>query len=430
MAEPSREDAALVAKAAAMIIGRLDDNLAEITRVVQEMLVDEVSEIAADGELVKVVHHSVQGNLDAYFAAVRNNISIDDVEPPTAALEHARRMAQRGVSANALVRAYRLGHQALISMVLDEIRTARLDPGLGLDVLHQIGSTSFRYIDKMSQLALDAYQLERDHWLANQNRVRAMRVREVLHGDDIDVDETSNAIRYPLRRSHLSLIVWCGESDDDDELVAMERFVGELGRLLGARERPLFIAADRVTGWAWIPLSADASPNLVAQVRAFAEAQANAPWIAVGPPLPGIEGFRRSHQQALATRGAVIASGPRPPRVTAASDPGIAVVAQFSGDLRTARAWVGEMLGPLASATDVDERLRETLRVFLRTNSSFKAAADELHLHSNSVKYRVQRALERRGRPITDDRLDVEVALLLCHWFDTAVLMDAQRLHS
>jgi hypothetical protein len=38
------------------------------------------------------------------------------------------------------------------------------------------------------------------------------------------------------------------------------------------------------------------------------------------------------------------------------------------------------------------------------------------------VKYRVQRAVERRGKPIADDRLDVEVALLLCHWFDTKVL--------
>ena len=117
-----------------------------------------------------------------------------------------------------------------------------------------------------------------------------------------------------------------------------------------------------------------------------------------------------------------IAARPRQPRVTAASDPGLGVAARFSGDIKAARAWVGEVLGPLATATDVDERLRETLRAFLGTGSSFKAAADELHLHSNSVKYRVQRAVERRGKPITDDRLDVEVALLLCHWFDTAVL--------
>ena len=69
-----------------------------------------------------------------------------------------------------------------------------------------------------------------------------------------------------------------------------------------------------------------------------------------------------------------------------------------------------------------DERLREALRVFLHTGSNFKAAAEELHLHSNSVKYRVQRVIERRGRPISDGRLDVELALLLSHWYGSAVL--------
>lgn len=29
---------------------------------------------------------------------------------------------------------------------------------------------------------------------------------------------------------------------------------------------------------------------------------------------------------------------------------------------------------------------------------------------------------ERRGHPIADDVLDVEVALLLCHWYGNAVL--------
>jgi hypothetical protein len=38
------------------------------------------------------------------------------------------------------------------------------------------------------------------------------------------------------------------------------------------------------------------------------------------------------------------------------------------------------------------------------------------------VKYRVHRAVERRGRPIIDDRLDVEVALTLCEWFGATVL--------
>src|SRR5947209_14018890 len=422
MPERSREDQALVAKSAAMIIGRLDDKLPEITRSTQEFLVAEIPEIAGDGDLLQLVHDSVGGNFETFFPAIRHGIPIADVEPATAALEHARRLAQRGVDADALMRTYRFGHLAFVKMVLDEVRAAQLDAQLGLDVFEQVTSMSFRYVDRISQLVLRAYQAERDRWLANQNRLRALRVREVLDGGEIDIDQVTNAIRYPLHRVHVSLILWCSESENADELVVMERFAAELAKSLGAHERPLFIAADRVTGWAWIPLPEDAAAEAPGRIREFVEARANAPWIAAGDPLPGVDGFRRSHEQALATRAVVIASDSHPSAVTIYSDPGLVLAAQFSADLEQARAWVGDVLGPLASATDSDERMRETLREFLHNGSSYKATADELHLHVNSVKYRVQRALERRGRPIADDRLDMEVALLLCHWFDTAVL--------
>ena len=69
-----------------------------------------------------------------------------------------------------------------------------------------------------------------------------------------------------------------------------------------------------------------------------------------------------------------------------------------------------------------DARLRETLRVFLSCGSSYKLAADQLCLHFNTVKYRVGRAVARRGRPLTTDQIDVELALLLCHWYGAAVL--------
>ena len=47
---------------------------------------------------------------------------------------------------------------------------------------------------------------------------------------------------------------------------------------------------------------------------------------------------------------------------------------------------------------------------------------EALNLHFDSVKYRVGRAVARRGRDIGSDRLDVELALLACHWYGAAVL--------
>jgi DNA-binding PucR family transcriptional regulator len=244
----------------------------------------------------------------------------------------------------------------------------------------------------------------------------------LLTGSDVDVDAMIGAIRYPLRRTHVALVVWSPESDSGDELASMERSVHKLAESIGAHGSPLFISVDRVTGWAWIPLASTAGSEALIGIRAFASATRDAPWIAAGKPLPGIDGFRRSHQQAQDARAVAIASGANGPRFIAADDPGLAVAALVGNNLEAASTWVAEVLGPLSSPTENDERLRETLRAFLRTGSSNKSAAEQLHLHTNSVKYRVHRALERRGRPISDDRLDVEVALILCKWFGAAVL--------
>jgi DNA-binding PucR family transcriptional regulator len=91
-------------------------------------------------------------------------------------------------------------------------------------------------------------------------------------------------------------------------------------------------------------------------------------------------------------------------------------------DLAAARTFVQDVLGPLASDDDHAERLRETVRVFLGTGSSYTAAAEVLNLHKNSVQYRIQKAEQLRGRPFKADRFDVEFALRACHVLGAAVL--------
>ncbi|HEU0190195.1 MAG TPA: helix-turn-helix domain-containing protein [Mycobacterium sp.] len=415
-------DSAEVAEAAILVSHRIDERVAETTQVIQDLLVAESPELAQDTPLLQLLHDTVIANVDTYFSAIRHNIPVTDVKAPTIALEHARRLAQRDVPMEALVRAYRLGHSVALKLVLEEIRAADLDPELTLNVFEQMSVIMFGYIDQMSQHVVAAYQAERERWLESRNAVRGLRVREILSGADFDIDTMTTSIRYPLRRIHVAVVVWYQAADGRDNLTPTERVVKQLAESVKTRESPLFIPADDVTGWAWIPVAAEAAPSAVARIRACAEAAADQPWVAVGDPLPGVEGFRRSHQQALAAHTLAIGAGAAARRVTAAGDPGLSAAALLGDNAAAARAWVGEVLGPLASATDGDERMRETLRVFLRTGSSFKAAGEELHFHVNTMKYRVHRAVERRGRPIADDRLDVEIALLLCHWYGAAVL--------
>jgi DNA-binding PucR family transcriptional regulator len=425
MAKAGHVDAAAVGRCAAEIVGRLDLRMAELTGAMHQMLVTEIAELRGDAQLLQLLRDSIDGNVATVFSAIRHGIPIEKVELPTAAVEHARRLAQRGTTVNALVRAYRLGHKALLDAVLVEIGVSSLDPQLSLAVFRQISEVTFGYIDWITQQVVITYQVERDRWMENRNSLRAMRVRELLDGADLDIDEVATAIRYPLRRTPLAIVAWRDEDDGGDDLASMERFVDQLADSAGARESPLYISVDRLTGWAWIPVQAEAAPTAVTRMRACAEARPDAPWIAAGNPLPGVEGFRRSHEQAQEAHAVAIAAGSNAQQVTASSDPGLSAAALLNSNLGAARVWVAEVLGPLACCTENDERLRETLGVFLRAGGSFKAAAEELHLHTNSIKYRVQRAIERRGRPISDGRLDIEIALLLCHWYGSAVLHDA-----
>jgi hypothetical protein len=205
MVARARYDDAAISETSAVIMAKLNDRLLEVTRAIQHRLATEIAELRDDSALLELLGASVQGNVDTVFKALRYGIPIENVEPPTAALEYSRRMAQRGVPMNALVRAYRLGHEMVLDFAREEINNAGLDPGMSLAVFERMTTVTFRYIDWISQQVVVAYEQERDRWLENRNSVRALRVREVLDATDVDLDAITSAIRYPMRRVHLGL---------------------------------------------------------------------------------------------------------------------------------------------------------------------------------------------------------------------------------
>jgi DNA-binding PucR family transcriptional regulator len=86
------------------------------------------------------------------------------------------------------------------------------------------------------------------------------------------------------------------------------------------------------------------------------------------------------------------------------------------------RAWVLSTLAGLAADDEHHARLRETLLVFLRSGGSYKATAEQLMLHKNTVQYRIRKAEESLGRPVGENRHDVELALQASRWLGWSVL--------
>ena len=142
--------------------------------------------------------------------------------------------------------------------------------------------------------------------------------------------------------------------------------------------------------------------------------------LAIGDPGSGVDGFRTTHRQASPPRRRPRADESTRAAVTTYAEAGL--VSLLRTDVADLAAWVQGVLGGLATDDDAHERLRETARALLAHQGSHTAAAAELSVHRNTVLYRVRRAEEARGRPFSDGRLDVEVALLACRLLGRRVL--------
>lgn len=409
------------------VAATLNAQLGEITQKMRTLLADRIEELRGDQRIIELLGASIEGNVETILHILQHDIPAEHVEPPSAAVEYARRLAQRGVPVNALVRAYRLGQDHFLQWSFAEIERQVADRGIAFHATHRFVSVTFNYIDWISQQVVTVYETERERWLENRSTVRATRIREIIEGQDVDLETAEAAIGHPLSQVHLGVIVWTptesGPSGSD--LAELERVVAALGRELSCSGRPLFAACDRSSGWGWLPFGRSRLTVDPDAVRKLLRAIAPGPMLAIGQPAAGIAGFRETHQQALRAQRVALVAGPGAPSVISYTDPGVRAAAMMCNDLDEARMMVRTSLGRLAIDDEHHQRLRDTLLEFISTGGSYTATAERLTMHKNSVKYRVAKAEEERGAPIDNDRLDVELALNACHWLGRSMLIPA-----
>jgi DNA-binding PucR family transcriptional regulator len=409
----------------ARVVARLNEQVTKISSAISTALEDRIPELPRDDRMIELLHLAVKDHLQTILHALLHDIGVEKIAAPVTAIEYAKGLAEHSVPANALVRAHRLGQRQFTELMFAELHAFDLEPKTRVAVIETITTVLLKYVDSVELQAVAAYQGERKLMLDNQNSLREMQVRDVLEdGRSVDVDAASVTIGYPLRWQHLALIVWYpGSETVGDELARLQQFIRDLATAAGTSASPLLATADTTSEWAWLPYRA-APGDIVMKIRDFVRARPDAPNIAIGAMGSGVEGFRRSHRQAQRARAAAVARSRHNGVLVAATDPGIIAPAMLAASVEEVREWVADVLGPLASDTGDDARLRKTLREFLHTGSGYKTAAEELNKNRHAVKYNVERAVARRGRPL-DDRLDVELALLTCQWYGAAVLQPA-----
>lgn len=389
-------------------------------RVVHEF--DErMPDLPDDPAIHDLLRGSTSANLETVAHLLRGHIPVEDIEPPAAAAEYARRLAQRGTPASLLLRAYRLGQAMVLQWAHELIAASDADAEAAYAAGQSLTETTFRYIDAVSEGLIVAYQAERERWAANRSAVQRETVEALLADTALDPVTAEHALGYRLRQHHLGVVVWAAsDAAHPADLGALQRATSVVAKRLDASGQPLFIPRDRETAWGWIPLgrAADTDP---ATVGACLSTEEGGLRIAMGCPGAGEVGFRRTHLEAWRAHRVAVLGHEHAQQITSYADQEVRTAAILAADLEATRELVAATLGDLREDSEAAERMRETLLVFLQERDSYVATAGRLHLHKNSVRYRIDRAAAARGRPLQEDRLDLELALVACKWLMPAL---------
>jgi hypothetical protein len=75
------------------LAARLGDRLPEVVSVISASLREDIPELRDEAQIA-LLNASIEGNVTTALYALRHNIPVERVQAPTAALEHARRIAQ------------------------------------------------------------------------------------------------------------------------------------------------------------------------------------------------------------------------------------------------------------------------------------------------------------------------------------------------
>jgi PucR C-terminal helix-turn-helix domain/GGDEF-like domain len=418
-ASASAERDAAPDDAAARAMRELAADLLPSTREISGRLVDHLvatlPELAADDdeELRRELLTSADANIDQVLRLLRAGADADALVVPIEVARYVRGLVRRGITLPVLLRSYRLGHawfwdrwsQALHERIdgVDELLAAQ----------ERSSAFMFAYVDRISDNLVEEYGTERERLARGAAQLRQETVRAVLAGEAIDEELAVRRLGYELRRHHVALRA----SSSASGVRGLERAAREAAAALGPGE-PLVIPSGVASLDVWW---GSYEPAGTAGLERYEPPEGVR--IAFGAPARDVAGFRRSHVEAVQAARVAALAGDSATAVT--SYRRVELVSLLASDLPGARRFVAAQLGPLASRSEPVERLRETVLAFLGHGGSGTRAAKDLHVHQNTVTYRVKRAEELMGRRVSDNPVELTCALTLAAALGPAVLVDA-----
>lgn len=358
-------------------------------------------QIAADPALAAGTRRTNRSNLLFWAAsnvrAPGEPVPANDTEAPLAV---ARDMIRRGLDESALD-AYRVGESVAVRMWTQIACTLTDDP----EELRALLDVSLRSISAFVDDTVGAIsarmRAERDELTRGTHAERRETVALLLEGAPITRQRAESRLGHRLDPPHTAAIAWADAPDAD--LGQLDRAADALAEAAG-QLRPLSVIAGAATRWLWVHGRPDAD-----RTRAALERLPDVR-VAVGSTAPGVDGFRRSHLDALTTQQ-MLTRLTSPSRLAFHHE--VELVALLTADPERADRFVARTLGALETAP---AELTDTLRVFLAEECNATRAAARLFVHRNTLLRRLARADGLLPRPLAEHTVEVGAALKVLQW--------------
>jgi hypothetical protein len=288
---------------------------------------------------------------------------------------------------DALQTAFRLGAR----IAWRRISAVARDAGLDAETLSLLAESIFAYIDEVSAESVDGYASEQAASAGERQRSRQALVRQIVVEalDPAEAEQAARGADWPLPRR---LAVLAADHRDAERLAAL---AGEGS--IAARIDDLVCV---------LVVDPDAPGRRERLARALAGRLA-----ALGPTAAGAGAPLSWARAARCVRLAQAAVLPADRLVFA--DEALGTLAVFA-DTPLVGELAARRLEPLAGLTVAARaRLEATLLAWLRWQGHVPAAAAELHVHPQTVRYRLARLRECFGSQLDepDARFELELAL-------------------
>lgn len=382
---------------------------AEAPRLTQSMLTSmqaALPDVMPTAETVAENAVSIEQTIEAIADGLEDGADPRRLGLPSATVAFAEAGVRRQVPSAQLVRAYRLGHEYIWQWCFERIAPRCRDAAALRGATDLFTRWTFAYADSAITRVEEAVEKERERWLRGALAARGAAITAILSGEERNQERATSRLRYALVRDHLGLAAAmharAGEGDPQEVL---SKAVAQLAAAVdGDAHLTHPISVTTCAGWI-----SRARPFTDEDTATLTGCQLPDLRIGVGEPGSGLEGFRRSYVEAGHARR--VAADANLAGVLRYRD--LAVPALASLDPELAGTFVHRILGPLAATDDVTRRATEALTVYLEENRSRNKAAGRLHVHPNTVTYRVHQAEQILGRRIDPASLDLRVALSL-----------------